>query len=106
MLVRMRPALTLGVLLLALCPGLALAQDLPDASLPDASVGQGGAEHGSEENDPGGPCLDSRDCEGGFTCANGRCVPGGVRKTGCGGTAALATVLVAAGLVVSRRRLK
>ncbi|GMU61837.1 MAG: hypothetical protein AMXMBFR34_36000 [Myxococcaceae bacterium] len=103
MLVRMRSALALA-LLFALTPAASLGQDLPDASLPDASVGQGGAERGSEENDPGGPCLDSRDCEGGFTCQNGRCVPGGIKRTGCGGTAALATVLVGVGLVLSRRR--
>ena len=64
-----------GVLL----AGPGWAQDLPDASLPDASVGEGGADHTSEENDPSGPCLSSRDCDLGFLCQAGRCVPGTVR---------------------------
>lgn len=83
---------------------VALAQDLPDASLPDASVGQGGADRDTEENEMGGPCLDSRDCEGGFTCQDGRCVPGGVKKVGCGGAAALGVLTAGVGLTLVRRR--
>jgi hypothetical protein len=80
-----------------------LAQDLPDASLPDASVGQGGADQNSEENDPGTPCLDARDCIGRFTCQAGRCVPRGIQRASCGGTAAFGTLVLGAGLVLARR---
>jgi hypothetical protein len=47
-----------------------------DASIPDASVGQGGPGQTSEENDPNAyPCLDSSLCEKGYVCRSGRCVP-------------------------------
>ena len=66
-----------------------------DASIPDASVGSGGAET-SQEKDEGranGVCAQSRDCERGFTCTNARCSYVGYRaasQPGClGGTAAL-----------------
>lgn len=93
-----------AVAALLLAAPTAFAQDLPDASLPDASVGQGGADRGSEENETGGPCLDSRDCEGGFTCQAGRCVPGAVKTAGCGGTAALGVLATGVGLTLVRRR--
>lgn len=96
--------LALIALFVTISPAVANAQDLPDAALPDASVGQGGAEQGSEENDVGGPCMDTRDCEGRFVCQAGRCVPTDIKTTGCGGTAALATMLLATGVVLSRRR--
>lgn len=100
----LRRAALLGALLLSTFATAAWAQDLPDAAIPDASVGEGGAGQSSEENDKSSPCLDTRDCTGGFTCAQGRCVPGTVRKVGCGGTAALGTLLLGAGLVLTRRR--
>ena len=66
-----------------------------DASIPDASIGVGGAET-SQEMDDGRSntvCSQSRDCERGFTCSNARCTYLGYRKAtqpGClGGTAAL-----------------
>jgi hypothetical protein len=60
------------------------AQELPDAGLPDASVGEGGADRGSEENDPnGGPCLDAKSCGQGFGCVEGRCVPQKPITVGC-----------------------
>lgn len=65
--------LALGLLLLS---GLAWAQaDLPDAGLPDAPVGETGAERSSEEEDANleTPCLSDRDCDRGFMCANGTC---------------------------------
>lgn len=99
-----RAALTGALLLSTLGASAAWAQDLPDASIPDASVGEGGAGQSSEENDKSSPCLDSRDCTGGFTCSEGRCVPGTVTKAGCGGSAALGTLLLGAGLVLTRRR--
>jgi hypothetical protein len=104
MLERVRPLLAVCALLLTCGPTSALAQDLPDASLPDASVGQGGANRDVEENDERGTCVDSKDCERGFVCEKGWCVPGNIRKAGCGGTGALATALVAVGLVLRRRR--
>ena len=96
------------VLAMALWGAAALGQDLPDASLPDASVGEGGADHTSEENDPGGACLSAADCERGFTCRGGSCVPGGIRDAtfGCGaaaGSGLVGSLLVAAALARGRR---
>lgn len=78
-----------------------------DASVPDASVGMGGPEMTSEENDMRDPCLSSRECDRGFACTNGRCVPAPVRNAaGCGGGAlALLTLpLTALALTFTRRR--
>ncbi len=49
--------------------------DLPDAGLPDASVGGTGAERASEEEEDAtnNPCLDERDCDHGFACVDARC---------------------------------
>ena len=76
-----------------------LAQTPPpefDASIPDASVGVGGAET-SQEMDDGRAntvCAQSRDCERGFSCTNSRCKYVGYRMAsqtpGCGGFAAAA----------------
>lgn len=75
-----------------------------DASIPDASVDTGGSDHTSEENDPNGPCLDSRTCDNGTTCQNGRCVPTAPRNaTGCGSGLLLAAVPLG---LVWRRRVK
>ncbi len=72
-------------LLLVLCLApVGFAQDLPDAGLPDASVGEGGADRDNEENDQGGPCRSASDCQGAFTCENGRCVPTQVVDASCG----------------------
>lgn len=86
------------LLFLLTCVGLApaaLAQGLPDASMPDASVGEGGVDQTSEENDADTPCLDARDCPGRFICDAGRCVPGPVTRAGCGGATALAALSAA-----------
>jgi hypothetical protein len=70
----------------------------PDASVPDASAGQGGVDQTSEENDPNTqPCLASSECEHGFTCSAGRCVPSPVKNASCGG-APLGMVMLAVGL--------
>ena len=62
----------------------ALAQELPDAGLPDASVGSGGPDMNGEENDPsGGTCLDDSTCDRGFQCVERRCVPRPVQNVGC-----------------------
>jgi hypothetical protein len=98
----LRVAVVLWALVMVLAPMNAPAQAL-DAGLPDASVGQGGADQTSEENDPNAaPCLDSKSCDNGFSCIAGRCVPGPRRNaTGC--AAAPAGALLAA-LVVGRGR--
>jgi hypothetical protein len=94
--------------LLTVClGGAALAQELPDAALPDASVDQGGADQTSEENDPTGPCLSAGDCDRGFACQSGRCVPAAVRDatSSCevAGPGALAGLLVVAVRGLARR---
>lgn len=64
------------ILLAGLWAAPCLAQaDLPDAGLPDASVGGTGAERASEEEEDAldHPCLLDRDCERGFLCEGGRC---------------------------------
>lgn len=49
--------------------------DLPDAGLPDASVGGTGAERASEEEEDAtdNPCLSDRDCDHGFQCVQSKC---------------------------------
>lgn len=64
------------VLTVLLCAAGASAQaDLPDAGLPDASVGGTGAERSSEEEDQGlaTPCLSDRDCDRGLQCVHSTC---------------------------------
>ncbi len=62
-----------------------------DASVPDASVGSGGADRDNPEGEDGTgrvatTCRQSADCERGFTCnERGRCVYIGVRKADGGG---------------------
>lgn len=65
-----------------------------DASIPDASVGQMGAETSQEMEDGkiNTVCAASRDCERGFSCAQGRCKYVGYRiatQPGCTGASAL-----------------
>jgi hypothetical protein len=93
-------------------PRAAWADDL-DASLPgipDASVGQGGADMTSEENDTtNAPCLNSSQCDSRTSCVNGKCLPGPVRNAaGCGGGATSSLSLVGLGLggvaLLRRRR--
>lgn len=68
-----------------------------DASIPDASVDQGGAET-SQEMDDGRSntvCAASRDCERGFSCNAGRCRYVGYRvasQPGCTGATAFLAV--------------
>jgi len=97
----------LGVLAAAvLWAGVAFAQGMtPDASLPDASVGEGGADRNTEEADTNSsPCLSPKDCDGPFACINGRCVPRPVRQaTGCGGGAVGALGLLGVAALVRMR---
>lgn len=93
---------TLTLLLMLLAVPVT-AQDLPDSGLPDGSVGQGGAEQGSEENDPNNvPCLDTRECAGGFECVDSRCVPRPIRTVGC--TAVPGGLVLGALILALRRR--
>ncbi len=79
------------------------AQELPDAGLPDGSVGSGGADRGSEEYDPNAAsCLDSKSCTRGFECVDARCVPVPVKQAGC--SAAPAGLWLLAALAIGARR--
>jgi len=94
------------ILLIVVLTGatISLAQDLPDdAGLPDASVGQGGADQGSEENDPNGPCNSNRDCLGKTQCVDGSCRPTPVKDLGCN-AAPSAVVLALTALSLRRKR--
>ena len=80
-----------------------------DASLPDASVGEGGADRDNPEQQDGRPvvyCRLDHDCDKGFNCVNGRCTWVGYRNaTGGGCLGASGTLGLAFGLaLVSRRR--
>ena len=76
----------------------ALAQAPPsefDASIPDASVGIGGAEMSQEMEDgkSNTVCSQARDCEHGFTCNKGKCTYVGYRmasQPSCLGASAIA----------------
>jgi uncharacterized protein (TIGR03382 family) len=78
-----------------------------DASLPDASVDEGGDGRTSEESDTSSsPCLADRDCDRGFKCRDRACVYQRFRDaefTGCG-TAGAAVVAPLAALAWRRRR--
>ncbi|PZR04432.1 MAG: hypothetical protein DI536_34305 [Archangium gephyra] len=80
------------------------AQELPDAGLPDASVGEGGADRDTEEADTaGGPCLTSNECTMGFSCVDARCVPAPVTNAGCS-TATFPALATLGLLLLARRR--
>ena len=94
----------LALVFALLTTSVAAAQDLPDAGLPDGSVGQGGADRDSEESDMGGgPCLTSNECTMGFACVDARCVPSAVTDVGCS-TTALSAVAALGLLFLVRRR--
>jgi hypothetical protein len=100
-----------GLLFFCLLSASAFAQaDLPDAGLPDASVGGTGAERASEEEDNGSanssPCLSDSDCDNGFQCLNSKCSYRRYRDAtfeGCATGSGLSAVLLAA-LWLRRRR--
>lgn len=108
----MRWVVFLGSLWLAFGPKPALADPLPwefpDASLPDASVGHGGADQTSEETDTGASsCLSDRDCDQGLHCRNGVCVYQRWRDAeyrGCGATALWPAAGVMLAFAERRRR--
>ncbi len=80
--------------------------DPQDASVPDASVGQGGADMNNEENDKEGlPCLDSKSCDARTACVNGRCVPTKVRDIGgCSTSPGVGLAMLAGLAVIALRR--
>jgi uncharacterized protein (TIGR03382 family) len=100
------------VLAILLTGGAGLAQDDGpdfDASLPDASVGIGGADQNNQEMGDGTSntvCASTRDCERGFACNKGKCTYAGYRVATCQGCSngAMAAMLPLALLWRSRRR--
>jgi len=122
-----RPSLKFAVLVAlatALGPLAALAQDdggpseidasLPDidvvdASVTDASVGEGGADTSQEKDDSVGRvtlvCHNSGDCNRGFACQAGRCTYIGYRRASNGGCIlGVDAALFAVGFVLVVRR--
>jgi peroxiredoxin Q/BCP len=98
--------LMLALLALSSSPAYA---DVTDAAIPDASVGQGGADRTSEEvdNGAGSPCLSEHDCDFGMACSAGKCVYRRPRSatTGCSALPAEAGVgATAAAWLAWRRR--
>jgi len=81
--------------------------DVPDPSMiPDASVGQGGAQQGSEESDTAPACQSDNDCDRGLRCVQFKCTWQQYRQAtfrGCGGKA-LAMAAVGLAFFASRRR--
>ncbi len=109
---RISPALLVGVLLTC---GAALAQDAGDdggvVSLPDASVGGGGADRDSPDEGDGRLvifCKFNKDCDRGFNCHEGKCTWAGYRDAtngGCSGApGAVGLGLLALALRVRRKR--
>lgn len=95
-----------GLVLVVLCSAGAFADpDVPDPTMvPDASVGQGGAQQGNEESDTTTMCTSDRDCDRGLKCDHNKCTWQRYRQatfSGCGGKA-LATLALS--LVVAGRR--
>lgn len=91
------------MLLVVVAP--AAAQELPDAGLPDGSVGMSGADRDTEEADTqGGPCLMTRDCGQGFTCEGQRCVPMKPISVGCGAAPQGLVLLGAVAALLRQRR--
>jgi hypothetical protein len=100
-------SLVLAILLTGLT---ALAQDDGpdfDASIPDASVGIGGADQDNQEKNDGTSntvCAATRDCERGFTCKGGHCSYAGIREATCGGCGGGAAVILFPFLLMFRMR--
>ncbi len=97
----------LGLLLAA--PAFAGPADTPDASaIPDASVGQGGADQASPESiDSSRACTRDSDCDRGALCVNQVCGVGTTRNATFLGCAVAPGPALVAGLLVAflfRRR--
>lgn len=101
------PVRLVCLLLLVANPVLAQA-DLPDAGLPDASVGGTGAERASEEEEDAisNPCLSDRNCDRGFACVNRKCTWQRYREAtveGCGAQSVTGLCVFSALLLLRRR---
>ncbi len=83
------------------------ADEVPDPNMiPDASVGQGGAQQSTEEADSSTTCFSDSDCDKGFTCEKAKCRWHQYRNAtfvGCGGRA-LGLLVVGAVVAFGRRR--
>ena len=94
-------------LIMVVWSGSAVAEppDVPDPSMiPDASVGQGGAQQGNEESDMAPACTSDNDCDRGLRCVQYKCTWQQYRQAtfrGCGGKA---MAVAAIGLVFFARR--
>ncbi len=86
---------------------LAEPPDVPDPSMiPDASVGQGGAQMGNEESDSQSTCMSDRDCDRGLKCEKFKCTWQQYRQatfSGCGAGKALAVLSLGFGAVSVQR---
>jgi hypothetical protein len=115
----MKPVSPARLLMLCLVPAalLALSVRAEDGGVleqvPDASVGEGGADRDNPEGEdgvgPGGTCRSSRDCAARFGCVEGRCRYVGVRqaeRAGCllGPEDGLAVAGLALGVAALGRR--
>ena len=93
-----------------LIAGPALGQaELPDAGLPDASVGGSAPDQKTEEGDSttSDPCLTDHDCERGFSCVNTRCTYRRYREAtydGCGANTIGGLWVLGAALLFLRTR--
>ena len=105
-----------------LLPALSLAQDagddggvvfiVPDASVPDASVGEGGADREQQEGEDSvgrvpTTCRDNDDCSQGFDCHETRCVYTGIRRAptgGCLGSSPALLLVLGLAAAVKRRQ--
>ena len=95
-------------MLLIAAPALGQAE-LPDAGLPDASVGGSAPDQKTEEQDSttSDPCLTDHDCDRGFSCVNSRCTYRRYREAtydGCGANAIDGLWVLGATLLFVRRR--
>lgn len=84
--------------------------DTPDPSMiPDASVGQGGAQQGSEESDTSSLCASDADCDKGLKCEQFKCVWRQYREatfTGCGARQEASSIAVGTVVIEALRRLR
>jgi hypothetical protein len=83
--------------------------DVLDASVVDGSVGQGGADQNTQENqDSTGTvqtvCNNTGDCDRGFECQANRCTYTGYKKAGSGCALGADAALLTVGLGLAFRR--
>ena len=103
--------LTFVLFALWLAPSVAWGQDDGglDASVVDGSVGQGGADQNTQENqDSTGTvqttCKSTPDCDRGFECQANRCVYTGFKKANSGCALGVDAAMLTLGLGLAFRR--